>query len=144
MTASISSDSRSPVLTAIREDAPGPRLLPKPVGQARSPARRADGWVTMLRPMQGQTADPLRASAAGTADSPDPLTAPADAIPRRNPGVLTLGGCWRAFIRRPSPPLLAAAFVAALALRIVLGSWDWRDLVVAGAVIALTPVTEWA
>ncbi len=98
----------------------------------------------MLRRMPGQTADPLRASAAGTADSPDPLTAPADAIPRRNPGVLTLADCWRAFIRRPSPPLLAAAFVAALALRIVLGSWDWRDLAVAGAVIALTPVTEWA
>jgi hypothetical protein len=58
--------------------------------------------------------------------------------------MLTLGDCWRAFIRRPSPPLLGAAFVAALALRIVLGSWDWRDLVVAGGVIALTPVTEWA
>jgi hypothetical protein len=39
---------------------------------------------------------------------------------------------------------LIIAFVAALALRIVLGSWDWRDLVVAGGVIALTPVTEWA
>jgi hypothetical protein len=95
--------------------------------------------------MPGQTADPLQASTAGTADSPDPLTAPADAIARRDPGgVLTLGDCWRAFIRRPSPPLLGAAFVAALALRIVLGSWDWRDLVVAGGVIALTPVTEWA
>ena len=58
--------------------------------------------------------------------------------------MLTLGDCLRAFIRRPSPPLLAAAFVASLALRIALGSWDWRDLVVAAGVIALTPVTEWA
>ncbi len=94
--------------------------------------------------MPGQTADPIRASAAGSTDGSDPLTAPVDAIPRRTPGVLTLGDCWRAFIRRPSPPLLAAAFVAALALRIVLGSWDWRDLVVTGGVVGLTPVTEWA
>ena len=75
---------------------------------------------------------------------PDPLSAPADAIPRRDPSRLTLADCWRAFVRRPSPPLLACAIAAALALRIVLGSFDWRDLVVAAGVIALTPVTEWA
>src|SRR5579859_1698291 len=114
MTASISSDSSSPVLTAIRGDAPLPRLLPEPAGKARSPAQRAHRRGTMLRAMPGRTADPLSASAAGTADRSDPLTAPADAIPRRTPGVLTLGDCFRAFIRRPSPPLLAAAFVAAL------------------------------
>jgi sterol desaturase/sphingolipid hydroxylase (fatty acid hydroxylase superfamily) len=94
--------------------------------------------------MPGQSATRLRASAAGNTDSLDPLSAPADAIARRDPAVLTLADCFRAFIRRPSPPLLAAAFLAALALRIVLGSWDWRDLVVAAAVAGLTPVTEWA
>jgi sterol desaturase/sphingolipid hydroxylase (fatty acid hydroxylase superfamily) len=94
--------------------------------------------------MPGQSATPLEHSAAGTPDGPDPLTAPADAISRRNPPRLTLGDCWRAFIRRPSPPLLAAAIVAALAVRIVLGSWDWRDLVVAAGVVGVTPVTEWA
>jgi sterol desaturase/sphingolipid hydroxylase (fatty acid hydroxylase superfamily) len=87
---------------------------------------------------------PIQPSAAGKTEARDPLTASADAIPRRDPAVLSLGDCWRAFIRRPSPPLLATAIVAALALRIVLGAWDWRDLVVAVGVIALTPVVEWA
>lgn len=76
--------------------------------------------------------------------APDPLVAPVDAIPRRDSGKLTLADCWRAFIRRPSPPLLGVAIAGALALRLVLGSWDWRDIVVAAGVVALTPVTEWA
>jgi len=96
----------------------------------------------MLEPMPGQMVDSRRA--AGTTQGPDPLTASANAIPRRDPAALTLGDCWRAFMRRPSPPLLGAAIAAALALRVVLGSWDWRDLVVAAGVVALTPVTEWA
>jgi Fatty acid hydroxylase len=74
----------------------------------------------------------------------DHLTAPADSISRRDPSVLTLGDCWRSFLRRRTPPLLAAAIVGALALRIVLGSFDWRDVVVAVGVIAGTPLAEWA
>jgi hypothetical protein len=72
------------------------------------------------------------------------LTAPADSIRRRNPDVLTLGDCWRSFVRRSTPPLLAAAVVAALALRLAVGDWDWRDAAVIVAVIAGTPVAEWA
>ena len=75
---------------------------------------------------------------------PDQLTAPADSIPRRDPKVLTLRDCWSAFIRRRTPPILAAAIIAALALRIAFGSYDWRDVVVAASVVALTPLTEWA
>jgi hypothetical protein len=74
----------------------------------------------------------------------DALTAPADSIPRRDAGVLTLGDCWRSFIRRRTPPLLTGAVIAALALRVGLGQFDWRDLVVAGGVIGLTPLAEWA
>ena len=83
-------------------------------------------------------------AAAVEATGSDQLTAPADSIPRRDPKVLTLGDCARAFVRQRTPPLLAAALVGALALRLVLGHWDWRDAAVAVAVVALTPLSEWA
>jgi hypothetical protein len=74
----------------------------------------------------------------------DGLTAAADAIPRRDPRALTLADCWRAFIRRHTPPFLAAALVGAVALRIALGHWAWLDALVAVGVVALTPPVEWA
>jgi hypothetical protein len=74
----------------------------------------------------------------------DSLTAPADSIPRRDSSVLTLGDCWRSFIRRRTPPLLCAAVLGALVLRVALGHFDWRELVVAGGVIGFTPLAEWA
>jgi sterol desaturase/sphingolipid hydroxylase (fatty acid hydroxylase superfamily) len=83
------------------------------------------------------------AAAAGQS-TVDDLTAPADSIARRDPGVLTLGDCWRSFVRRRTPPLLGAAIVGALALRLALGDWDWRDAAVAVAVAAGTPLAEWA
>jgi hypothetical protein len=74
----------------------------------------------------------------------DLLTAPPDSVPRRDPTVLTLADCWRSFVRRRTPPLLVSAILGAIALRIALGHFDWRDLVVVGGVIALTPLAEWA
>ncbi len=74
----------------------------------------------------------------------DHLTAPSDSIPRRDPSVLTLGDCGRSFLRRRTPPLLAAAILGAVVLRCLLGSFDWRDVVVAVGVIAGTPLAEWA
>jgi len=76
--------------------------------------------------------------------SGDGLSAPEDAIPRRDPRVLTLGDCWRAFLRQRSAPVLAVGLIAAVALRAQLGHFDWRDLVVAAGVVALTPPVEWA
>jgi hypothetical protein len=74
----------------------------------------------------------------------DPLTAAPDAVPRRDPRVVTLGDCWRMFIRLPSPPLLGAALAGAVALRVVLGDYSWRDGLLAAGVVALTPPVEWA
>jgi hypothetical protein len=74
----------------------------------------------------------------------DPLTAPTDAVPRRDQARLTLGDCWRAFARHPTPPLLAGAIVVAVALRVALGHLDWRDPVVVAGVLAATPPVEWA
>jgi len=74
----------------------------------------------------------------------DRLTAAEDSVPRRDPSVLTLADCWRAFARRRTPPLLGGAILAALALRLALGHFDWRDAVVVAGVIGLTPVVEWA
>jgi hypothetical protein len=80
--------------------------------------------------------DPLTAA-------PDDLTAPPDSVPRRNPAVLTLADCTRAFARRHTPPLLAAAILAAVALRMALADFDWRDLVVLAGVVSATPPIEW-
>lgn len=74
----------------------------------------------------------------------DGLTAAPDSVPRRRPQVLTLGDCWRHFVRQPSPPLLAGAIIATLALRIALGHFSWRDALVAIGMVAITPVVEWA
>jgi sterol desaturase/sphingolipid hydroxylase (fatty acid hydroxylase superfamily) len=74
----------------------------------------------------------------------DQLTAAPDASPRRDPSRLTLGDCWRSFIRRSSPPLLGAAIAVALALRVTLSSWDWRDLVVVAGLLCVTPLVEWS
>lgn len=74
----------------------------------------------------------------------DGLTASPATIPRRDPSVLTLTDCLRSFARRPSPPLLAVAVLVALAVRLALGSWSWRDALMAGGLLALTPPVEWA
>jgi len=57
--------------------------------------------------------------------------------------VVTLSDCFRAFVRRPSPKYLAAAVVAALAVRLGLGHFSWRDAAIPFALVALEPLTEW-
>lgn len=84
------------------------------------------------------------ASSSGVTPLCDGLTAPAGAVPRRDPAVLSLGDCLRAFARRPSPPVLAGAVVAALAVRGLLGDFGWRDLVMVGGILLVTPLVEWA
>lgn len=80
---------------------------------------------------------------AGLSDV-DTLTAPVDQVPRRTPsGPLSLGDCWRAFLRYTSPKLIGVAVAVALAIRVSLGDWSWRDLAVPVTLVALEPFTEW-
>lgn len=77
-------------------------------------------------------------------DPPDGLTASADSVPRRDRTLLTLPDCARDFARRRTPPLLAAAILVSLTLRLALGRFDWRDSVVVAGVLGATPLIEWA
>lgn len=82
-------------------------------------------------------------AAGAAAGSNDPLTATAVSVTGRDDGRLTLPDCLRAFARFPSPRVLAAFLTAFLGLRFAIGAWSWRDAVLAGALIALQPFTEW-
>jgi sterol desaturase/sphingolipid hydroxylase (fatty acid hydroxylase superfamily) len=76
---------------------------------------------------------------------PDPLTAPADAVgAKEGKSTITLWDCSRAFWRQPSPPYLLGAVMLALTLRVVQGSWSWRDVVMVAGLIGVTPFVEWA
>jgi sterol desaturase/sphingolipid hydroxylase (fatty acid hydroxylase superfamily) len=57
---------------------------------------------------------------------------------------LTLGQAARAFFAHLSPRLLAPALIAAIAARIALGGWSWRDAIIPAAILAAEPFTEWA
>jgi fatty acid hydroxylase family protein len=74
----------------------------------------------------------------------DPLIAAPGSVPTRSPGgPPTLGDCARVFARHDSPKILVAAIAAALAVRLALGHYSWRDAVIPLALIALEPLTEW-
>jgi hypothetical protein len=54
-----------------------------------------------------------------------------------------LGACWREFMAHRSPRIALAAFLVALAGRVYVGQWSWRDLVPPLALIAAQPFVEW-
>ncbi len=57
--------------------------------------------------------------------------------------MLTLGDCARAFAHMRTPPLLGAALLTAVVLRLLLGHYDWRDAVVVAGAVAAMPLVEW-
>src|SRR4051794_38705409 len=58
--------------------------------------------------------------------------------------VRTIGEAWRLWTAKRSPRILVTGVVAALALRIALGDWSWRDAAPVAAMIAIYPFGEWA
>ena len=58
--------------------------------------------------------------------------------------VTTLGEARRAFFRKRSPWLIAAAIALAAAARLWLGDIGWRDAVAVAAMLAVYPFAEWA
>ena len=66
-------------------------------------------------------------------DQPTAYTAPG----------LTLGDAFGIFIRYLNAKVIAAWFIAAAVVRLVLGGWSLGDLVVAGIILGLQPFTEW-
>src|SRR3954465_13286910 len=66
-------------------------------------------------------------------DQPGSYTAPG----------LRLRGAFGIFAGQPDPRVIAAMLAAALALRLVLAQWTVGDLLVALAILALEPFTEW-
>jgi sterol desaturase/sphingolipid hydroxylase (fatty acid hydroxylase superfamily) len=54
-----------------------------------------------------------------------------------------LKNCWSEFIRHPSAQLVAAAIAITLIIRVAVGGWSYRDLLVPFIIIALQPFVEW-
>jgi hypothetical protein len=54
-----------------------------------------------------------------------------------------LGDAARVFATKPTARVLAIVVLGVLVLRLALGGWTWRDLIVAGGILAFEPFTEW-
>ena len=54
-----------------------------------------------------------------------------------------LGACWREYFTHFSPRAVLAATAVALAARIYVGQWSWRDLLLPLALLAAQPFVEW-
>jgi len=56
---------------------------------------------------------------------------------------LTLRAAVAQFVTFPSPRVLLPATAVAIATRVAVGRWRWRDLGLAGGILAAEPFTEW-
>jgi len=56
---------------------------------------------------------------------------------------VSLGQAWRAFVRHPSPWMIATTLMFGLVARLLVGDWRWTDAVLPLALVAAFPVIEW-
>lgn len=50
---------------------------------------------------------------------------------------------WRAFSRKTAPRMIGVAIVLALAVRIAIGAFTWRDIAAVAAILIIYPFGEW-
>jgi hypothetical protein len=55
----------------------------------------------------------------------------------------TLAACWREFMGHYSPRAAVTVIAVAVAARIYVGQWSWRDLLLPAALVAAQPFVEW-
>lgn len=65
------------------------------------------------------------------------------ALTSKRADLVTLGACWREFITHFSPRAVLVAIALALAARLYVGGFSWRDLVAPLALVAAQPFVEW-
>jgi hypothetical protein len=58
-------------------------------------------------------------------------------------GAPSLAEAAQTFAGQVTPKIIAACLLAALAARVALGRWSWRDLLVPVVIVAAQPFTEW-
>src|SRR5262249_17257949 len=76
--------------------------------------------------------------------STQPIPADYDtSLTAKRADLTALGACWREFMSHFSPPVPGAAAAGAVAARLVLGGWSWRDAVLPVVLVAAQPFVEW-
>ncbi len=81
----------------------------------------------------------VRATTGGQQGAASPLRAAAAQGDR----TLTLAGAARVFAAYGSPRIMVTIAAAAVLARLVVGRFQWADLVVVGGIIAVEPFAEW-
>jgi hypothetical protein len=66
------------------------------------------------------------------------------AVRLRTPDIKTPREAWRVFSHKKAPRILFTAVALALAARLALGNFTWRDLVAVAAMLVIYPFGEWA
>src|SRR3984957_6158274 len=76
--------------------------------------------------------------------SSEPLPVDYDrALTSRRADLTALGACWREFMGHVSPRAAGIGVLLALAARIYVGGWSWRDVIPPLALLAAQPFVEW-
>src|SRR3954454_25182443 len=62
----------------------------------------------------------------------------------RTPDIKTPREAWRVFSRKRAPRMMAVAIALAVAARVAIGDFTWRDLAAVAAMLVIYPFGEWA